>query len=161
LENKKNMKEIDPHLPVDKTAAYVVSKSNELNSEFNPGNRITSMSPLPTTYFTGKKRDDLTGVKSGRFIVIGCALWRQRNHETQNNTTRWVAKCTCGRFQMFQSKTIKKNVGNMKFACVECEKTMSLARKASRDNNHLGDIYLEAIKKTSKGSYDSVKEIKK
>lgn len=130
------MKEIDPHLPIDKIAALVVSNSYDKGFDFECGDKITSMSPLPTCQFSGVKEHDLTGRTFGYFTVIGCAVYRPKNHLTnRKNTVRWVCKCRCGRYQMFSSKTVKKNGPQFndgykfQIACVECEKTHRLRGK--------------------------------
>jgi len=112
------MREIDPHLPIDQTAARVVSKVSESEREFHPGYKVTSMVLLPTTQFTGPKKHDLTGRIFGSFIVIGHSLIRPT---TTENNTRWVAKCKCGRYQIFTTKAVKKN--SKLTMCVECRKT--------------------------------------
>lgn len=122
------MKEIDPHLPVNSTAAFVVSNPKHQQVEFNPGNRVQSMAPLPTKAFTGKKEHDLTGHKVGRFTVIGCSLWRPRSGRT--NATRWVCRCTCGRYQLFTTKAVKNN--NPDLACTECYKTHTMRERYLR-----------------------------
>lgn len=112
------MKDIDPNLPVNKTAALVVSKSNEHGVDFSGSHRISSMTPLPTTQFWGLKEHDLTGKKSGRFIVIGCSLWRPNNWKKSTNSVRWVVRCGCGRYEILTTKAVKKNHPDT--MCVEC-----------------------------------------
>lgn len=130
------MKEIDPHLPIDKTAALVVSKSGHQGFDFRNGNKITSMSPLPTRQFSGPRHDDLTGKTFGDFTVIGCALFVPKNHLTsRSNSVRWVARCRCGRYQIFTTKAVRRERPRLndgveyKIACVECEKTRNIRRK--------------------------------
>ena len=121
------MKEIDPNLPIDKTAAFVVSKSSHQGFDFKCGDKIVSMSPIPTRKFPGFKQHDLTGVKFGRFTVIGCATFVPKNYLTSRaNTVRWVAKCTCGRYQIFTTRAVNraKVIG-----CVECEKLQFLSKR--------------------------------
>jgi len=124
------MREIDPHNPIDKIAARVVSKVNHIQTEFNPGDKIFSMSPLPTRQFTGPKKDDLSGTKCGRYTVIGCATFMPRNHFKQSNSVRWVVKCACGRYGMLTTKGVKKN--SPYTMCTECKKT------STRRNNSSG-----------------------
>ena len=112
--------EIDPNMPVNKTAALVVSKSSEQGSDFRCGAVISSMTPLPTRIWHGRPQDDLVGRKVGDFVVVGCALWMPNNFKTSTNNTRWVVKCKCGRYQMLTTKTVKK--AHMNNACVECKK---------------------------------------
>jgi len=127
------MKTVDPNLPIDKTAALVVSKSSHHGFDFKCGSKITSMTPLPTRQFPGLKEHDLTGKIFGDFIVIGCAVWIPNNGG--RNSVRWVSKCRCGRYQMFTSKAVKSqalrvNDGiEFRIACVECEKKRNIGRK--------------------------------
>jgi hypothetical protein len=117
---------IDPNLPVDKTAAIVVSKSDEHGIEFRCGHNISSMTRLPTRSWPNKKEDDLTGRTSGRFTVIGYALWKPKNWRTSSNSVRWVVRCTCGRYQMLTTKAVKNNSPyNM---CEECYRINNLKR---------------------------------
>jgi len=125
------MKEIDPHLPIDSTAAFVVSKNPNFNTDFKTGNHIASMVPLPTRQFPGLRSHDLTGLKVGRFTVVGCALFKPNNWRKQrSNTVRWVARCTCGRYQMFTTKAMKRN--NPDLRCVECYKTHTMRERYLR-----------------------------
>jgi hypothetical protein len=112
------MKEIDPHLPVDKVAASVVSKSHDQGLDFVCGAKIVSMVPLPTTLWHGPKKDDLTGVRTGDFIVVGPSLWKPNNWRTSSNSARWVVRCKCGRYQILTTRAVKKNHPDNK--CVEC-----------------------------------------
>lgn len=107
---------INPHLPIDKLAALVVSENLEHGYEFKCGNRISSMSPLPTVQWPYAKSDDLTGMKTGDFIVVGYSAWKPRTH--QPNNVRWVVKCKCGRYEIRTTKTVKKN--HPSNACSEC-----------------------------------------
>lgn len=117
------MIEINPNYPVNKIAALVVSRVKDVNPEFRCGDHICSLTPLPTAKFTGPPEHDLTGKKSGRFTVIGCALWRPASHKKYSNSIRWVVKCKCGRYQMMATKAVKKN--HPSTACVECQKRKS------------------------------------
>ncbi len=111
------MEEIDPHLPIDKIAAYVVSNNNDAGHVFKCGSKVTSMKRLPTIQFVGPKQHDLTGRKCGRFTVIGCSLIKP-GIKGQNKRTRWVVRCSCGRYQILSSKAVKKNSDQS--MCVEC-----------------------------------------
>lgn len=121
------MKEVDPNLPVDKIAALVVSKSNHQSSDFKLNQRISSMTPLPMVPWFGPRKDDMTGRKCGRYTVVGCALYRP--NDTKKNSVRWVVRCTCGRYEMIATRTVKKN--HPKLMCVECGKVNRLKEMAS------------------------------
>lgn len=120
------MIEIDPNLPIDKIAARVVSKCNDQLKEFHTGHTAYSRVKFPTTHFNGPKEHDLSGKKAGRFIVIGLALWRPNNWKTSANSNRWVSRCSCGGYQMFTTRGIKKNLDNKNFMCIECRKNNQL-----------------------------------
>lgn len=123
------MSEIDPSNPVDKIAAMVVSKVNHSVVRFNPGHQVYSMTPLPIRQFPGFKQHDLTGRKSGRYTVIGCAIFVPKNHLTSTNNIRWVVKCSCGRYGHLTTKGVKNNSPNT--MCSECSKTNHLRFRAS------------------------------
>jgi len=121
----KRMKEIDPHLPIDSTAARVVSIVNEAGIPFKCGDKIVSMSPLPTMAWPYQRDHDMTGRKVGRFTVIGYSVWKPKSH--QPNNVRWVVKCSCGRYQIFTTKTVKRN--NPNSMCEVCHHVQSLKNK--------------------------------
>lgn len=109
------MKTLNYDAPIDKIAALVVSKNNDTQMEFNNKRHITSMYPLPTHMFRGLSHHDLTGKRCGRFTVVGCALFKSKS---KTNSTRWVVKCACGRYQMLSTKAVKNNHKNS--MCVVC-----------------------------------------
>lgn len=117
------MREINPNLPVDSVATRVVAKTTHHGVDFSSGHKITSMSPLPIKQFLGRRIDDLTGRKFGTFVVIGCSLWMPKNWRTSTNSTRWVGRCKCGRYQIFTTKAVKKN--HPKTSCVDCQRLNS------------------------------------
>ena len=125
------MSEIDPNLPVDKSAALVVSKSKDHGSDFEKQNKITSMVPLPTMLWPYGPDHDLTGRRCGRFTVIGYSVWRPKSH--QPNNTRWVVRCACGRYQIMTTKAIKK--AHPENACVECYKLITQRKYMHRQLN--------------------------
>lgn len=112
---------IDPNLPIDKIAALVVHKPKEQTRDFRRiEGYISSMSPLPLGVFNGIKEHDLTGVKYGRLTVIGFALFRPNNWKTSTNSARWVVKCSCGRYEIRTTKSIKKAY-TQSARCRECQ----------------------------------------
>lgn len=120
------MKKIFNKTCVNKTTQLVVSNNIDAKSTFICGDNICSMVPLPTKIYKSTNMDtdkDLTGVKFGRFVVIGVSLWVPKK-----NRRRWVAKCKCGRYQIFSTKAIKThmNLGIDCLKCVECNKTENL-----------------------------------
>lgn len=107
--------------PVNKQTAIVVYPSTHKGHDFPPSQRVTSLTPLPTTYFTGPKEHDLTGRRCGRFIVIGFSLWRSKD---KHNASRWVCRCSCGRYELLTTKTVKS--AREENRCVECRKLRRL-----------------------------------
>lgn len=118
------MKLVNYDLPIDKTSALVVSKCSDYQIEFNNSFHITSMAPLPTCQFTGPRYHDLTGKRNGRLLVIGCALYKTK---AKVNSTRWVVRCACGRYQMQSTKAIKKD--NPDLMCIVCYYNHRLKKK--------------------------------
>jgi hypothetical protein len=78
------------------------------------------MAPLPTRMFNGPKKDDLTGMKSGRFTVIGYSTWIPGKGKLKN-PGRWVVRCYCGRHQIATTRAIKNNYDT--HMCIECRLT--------------------------------------
>lgn len=102
------MKEIDPYLPINKTAKNVVSKSHEHGPDYFRNSYISSMSPLPIIEYNGNIKNDLTGLKKGKLTVIGKYPKGKSNGSKKLRKTRWVVKCICGRYEVKTSKSLKK-----------------------------------------------------
>ena len=113
----KSQKEIDPNLPIDKSSKYVVSKSNERYSDFNPGDMLTNSSGLPVKNIPSHV-NDLTGIKKGRLIVIGLSASFSKDN---GHGYRWVVRCSCGRYEIRRSRTILK--ANPIDMCNVCKST--------------------------------------
>lgn len=62
--------------------------------------------------------ENLTGIKFGRFIVIGKA----KNHKG------WVVKCACGRYTTRRAKSIK-NPNNTQDRCERCRQLAFIKRE--------------------------------
>jgi len=112
------MKDINIEYPIDRKASIVVSKCNDQQRSSKNNCTINSMIRLPTTQFSGYRKHDLTGRKCGRFTVIGCALYKRPNRRV--NATRWVVRCSCGRYQMMTSKAVKNDAPYQ--MCIECRR---------------------------------------
>lgn len=116
------MANINPELPINKTASLVVNTISKENSQFPyECDRLTSMVQFPTQLVKNKK-NDLTGKTFGKFEVIGLSIW-----ENSKGDHRWVCRCKCGRYQIFRKRTILS--GNLDIACIECEKLMRLRER--------------------------------
>jgi hypothetical protein len=108
--------------PVDRTAAIVVSKGERhepfgkaavvhiFHSEVCP-----AIVPDKSLRLTSA---NLTGIKFGRFTVIGMS----RDIKGQENTGgRWVVRCSCGDYEVRTAKSIK-NPNNKDDMCRICNK---------------------------------------
>ena len=115
---------ISHHVPVNNMARKVTSKQEEYVPCKNIGlNHYHSYAPPTlTTIINSDRRSpnftDLTGVKFGRFSVIGLA---------SGFKGRWVARCVCGKYEMRRQKAIinKKNYGD---CCAICRHLQFLKR---------------------------------
>lgn len=108
---------IKNRLPVNKTAAIVVGKGVDYDAPINPkANKVFQDKPPKIRAFTGC--DDLSGVKFGRFTVVGLSL---------DFNSRWVVRCACGNFEMRKAKSIK-NKSNSIDCCLECRHLIYLKR---------------------------------
>lgn len=113
----KSQTEIDPNLPVNKSANFVVSKSNESCTNFHPGDMLTSSIMLPTRNVPHNV-PNYTGLKKGRLIVVGLSdSFRKGN----GKGLRWVVRCSCGRHEIRTSRILKK--GNQSDMCNVCKST--------------------------------------
>jgi hypothetical protein len=109
------------NIPVNKLAAVVVSKYRGLNTDFSRDTAVSSMSPIAISKFQGDSIHDLTGQRSGRYIIIGCSSYRGSGKTAK---ARWVGKCSCGRYQLLTTKSVKRN--HKDTMCKECKKHISL-----------------------------------
>jgi hypothetical protein len=105
--------------PVNKTAARVVSSGVHYDSPKKIVQRHWS-TPPPTIAITNKGGDfkDLTGVRFGRFTVVG--LYQEG---------LWLVRCACGDFETRRSKAVN-NPNNKQDRCENCRQTVHLRRKA-------------------------------
>lgn len=104
-------------IPIDKMAAIVVSRNKDDQRYFKRQHKISSTSKLPTKMWHGLIEYDLTGRKFGRFTVVGPLATMKKYLDG----CRWVVKCTCGRYEVRRTKTIKK--GGQLNMCSECGRT--------------------------------------
>lgn len=101
------MKDIHARCPIDKTAALVTSPGVHYEPDLSATGRADSELPIQTTQVPFRARD-LTGLKFGRFTVIGF-------HSKKKNSTggvkfqRWVVKCACGIYSVRRGNAILSN----------------------------------------------------
>ena len=103
--------------PINKTAAIVVGKSDEFVSKkvilTNDSDFPIQIRPIDSLTSKSQGFVDLTGVKFGRFIVIGLS---------KQFSQHWVVRCCCGRYTTRRAKSIK-NTNNTKDCCEMCRQT--------------------------------------
>jgi len=108
------MSRISPLLPINSTAARVVSAGTHYVADKKHGSAVYELKP-PTRRATLKERQlpgylDLIGVRRGRLVVVGQADVAALN---------WVARCDCGSFVIRTNKAMR-NAANEADACEEC-----------------------------------------
>ena len=126
------MKNIYARTPINKTAAIVIGRG----FYYEPNKIVLtndSDMPIATRPFTkvelrNKSFIDLTGVRVGRFIVIGVS---------KDFKGGWVVRCDCGMYSTRKAKAIK-NPENVQDRCEHCRhlaflKRNSLCRRTGRD----------------------------
>lgn len=130
---------------INKQTAVVVSKSNEVVTEFRSTHNISSLSPLPI--ISAPKNNNLTGIKFGRFIVIGLYPNQPNIKKISQKGLRWVVKCSCGRYETRFSKVIKNYYKNMESGvpdyglCQQCRMTNVLMDTARIIENHRNENF--------------------
>ncbi len=133
------MDDIHARVPVDMVAVRVVMFPGE---HFEPKKRVTTNdSELPLfvgtiTKSMRKNKDftDLSGVKFGRFVVIGIA---------RDYPGRWVVRCNCGKYTTRRKKAIT-NPENTQDRCEHCRHLAFLKRnelwRSSGVDKPIGDF---------------------
>lgn len=114
--------DIHARVPISRVAAMVVGNGVHFNpnkkgsgrdSELPIETRKINKAEIGSTEFT-----DLTGMKSGRFTVIGLAA----------NYKGWVVRCSCGRYSTRRSKSIK-NTTKQEDRCDHCQHLAFLQKR--------------------------------
>lgn len=116
------MEDIIARVPINKTAAIVVSKG----FRYAPDKKVLthdSESPHKTTRVTiamlgNPAFTDLRGAVFGRFVVVGLAA---------EFKGRWVVRCVCGRYSTRRKKAIL-NPQNADDRCEHCRHLAYLQR---------------------------------
>ena len=109
-------------IPVNKVAASVFFKGEE----YIPNKIITTKDselPLDTAAIHGYNKNmvNLTGMKVGRFTVIG----------KYKHGKGWVVKCACGVYTIRQKKAIV-NKDNVQDRCEHCKQLLFMKRYSYR-----------------------------
>jgi hypothetical protein len=105
--------------PINKTAALVVSKgySYETKTIHSPtlfSENVLRTIPTPNVVIT-----DLTGLKFGRFVVMGLSYDVKK---------RWVVKCSCGNYEVRTAKCINKKLDDQ--MCIKCYSALQAIKKS-------------------------------
>lgn len=113
------MNDIHSRVPVNKTAALVVSKGFEYQPEKIICRRDQDC-PIPTRDISKNINiENLAGLKFGRFTVIGLA---------RDVPKRWVVRCSCGTYSIRTAKAIKSE-GNYGDRCDKCKHIAYLRKR--------------------------------
>lgn len=64
---------------------------------------------------------DLSGVKFGRFTVIGLLDRKSMGFCGKNSVAKWLVRCDCGRFEHRTAKSIRNPLNNQD-RCCECRR---------------------------------------
>ena len=102
--------------PIDGNAARVARKG----IDYRPDKKVTTLdSAYPIEAQTPPPQsEDLTGVKFGRFVVVGYYA----------KGGKWVCKCSCGRYAIRRTKAIF-NKENTQDRCQYCRQLAFLKRE--------------------------------
>jgi hypothetical protein len=154
------MKYINTELPINKSAAEVVSRSNEKGFDFKRSSYISSMNPLPTIPVR-RGIEDLRGMKKGRLTVIG--LYPTKSAKKKN---RWVVKCTCGRYTTKSSKALnkvqKQHYEPALYMCHECSEKDHIMRRNNDDKLGIMTCSTCGVKYREKGDHKcSLKDLQR
>jgi len=105
---------MDAHfLPINKTAALVVSKGTHFDPQIKPHcHDEREICPTLRIKWPTQNKFDLIGLKSGWLTVVGLS-------EEKND--RWVCRCVCGKYVFRTAKSLrrKKDVVDK---CIVCSK---------------------------------------
>lgn len=109
--------------PVNSTAARVMARGTEYVSGVSNGAATYQEMPIATRPIGRAAKQnphfvDCTGVKFGRFTVIGLAA---------EHPQRWVVKCACGFYSLRSTKAVR-NPKNTTDCCKECQHLLYLKR---------------------------------
>ena len=94
---------------IDRTARLVTSKGEHYSADLITRKRHWKIKP-PTVQPKKRKGLQLTGVRFGRFTVIGLLVPELK---TRGAKAFWVAKCDCGRYEARRARHIKSVIGTL------------------------------------------------
>lgn len=117
------MKDIHARIPINKTAARVVSAGEQYVPNKKHGSYLHSELPLPTRRIPSDA-PDLRGIRFGSFRVVGLG----EQGVGRRGNAPWVVRCDCGRYEHRTAKAIR-NPRNTEDACNICRHTAFLKRR--------------------------------
>ncbi len=106
--------------PINKTAAIVTSVGYSYETKTIRSDCLFSENGLKTRP-TPKGTVDLSGMRSGRFTVIGVS--------SDSAKLKWVVRCSCGNFEVRSARCIKKNLDDQ--MCIKCYSALQAIKKAA------------------------------
>jgi len=126
--------------PVNGSASAVLQKGEHCELEIKHQMFISQV-PIKVNKFTGPESEDLTGVKFGRFLVVG--------YLSKGN---WLLKCRCGIYTKKKSAKIKKTISGFFDDNIECVRDNTMCSKC---------ISMEKIKhpEYQKGNWGIIKNV--
>lgn len=91
--------------PVNRTAGMVVGPGDPRHEcTFNPIVYRSDSPSMRIVPFTGPADMDLSGVKIGRWRVVG---YLGKAKQWSHKTGRWLVKCDCGAYELRTSKSLR------------------------------------------------------
>lgn len=117
--------------PLDRVAARVVMKGEPDPRRNRNADMLHSVTPMAVRAPKRAERmnpsfSDLTGVKFGRFQVIGIADTTASSH----GAMLWVCRCACGDYELRRAKAIR-NPQNIDDCCVMCRQVNYMRNRRS------------------------------
>lgn len=104
------MENIASKAPVDRVAAIVTSKGYRYIPDKKTGPNHWETCPEMRRYRrVAGGCTNLTGVRFGRFVVVGLYAGKTGNGES---TSVWVCRCACGRFETRTARVVKNGKDN-------------------------------------------------
>jgi len=114
------MSELKGHeVPINKTAALVVSKGYSYETKTINSQCLFSENGLKLKSLH-KNAVDLTGIKFGRFVVVGLSA--------DSKKPKWVVRCSCGNFEVRSAKCIRKMLIDQ--MCIKCYSALQAIKKS-------------------------------
>lgn len=107
------MEKIASGKAINKTARLVTGKGFHFEPVLKPYEDHITTDIRPAIRKLQKGCLDLTGVRFGRFVVIGLS---------KDINNRWIVRCDCGNYEFRTAKSIR-NPNNSLDRCVICRKT--------------------------------------